>query len=145
MAQQMTFQQSGNDAIKQRITQIANKIKNKKPVLKRIGINLLNEIDKSFQRGGNDKGAWAPDSPVTIARKGSSKVLVDTGLLRGSYIMKVGADFVDVGTPVRYASPLQEGTKDMPASPMLPSKSKTLSITKDTLEKYIREITRMGT
>jgi len=47
-------------------------------------------IFDAFDTGGF--GRWAPDSPATIKAKGSSKPLIDTGLLRQSITWVVGDD-----------------------------------------------------
>lgn len=51
-----------------------------------IGQYILNEIKKSI-----NEGIPPPNSPVTIARKGSSKPLVDTGQLRNALTFKVSS------------------------------------------------------
>ena len=50
----------------------------------RIGMIMQSEIQKSI-----DSGPWKANSPMTIARKGSSKPLIDTGFMRQSVTFKV--------------------------------------------------------
>lgn len=52
-----------------------------------VGIWCEEIIDNAFLSGGF--GSWAPNSPITITIKGSSKPLIDTGQLRASITSKV--------------------------------------------------------
>lgn len=52
-----------------------------------LGTTARNVVDKAFETGGF--GQWAPNSPVTIRRKGSSKPLIDTAQLRKSVTYEV--------------------------------------------------------
>ena len=49
-----------------------------------VGLVMEDEIRTSI-----DTGNWAPNSPQTIARKGSDKPLIDTGFMRMSVASKV--------------------------------------------------------
>jgi len=58
------------------------------------------KVLKAFQTRGNSNGiTWAPNAPSTIARKGSSKPLIDTGQLRGSIQVVQSGDVFFVGVP----------------------------------------------
>jgi phage gpG-like protein len=59
----------------------------KKKALGKLGVFAENIIQKAFDTAGF--GQWAPNSPRTIAAKGSSHPLVDTGALRRSVTSKV--------------------------------------------------------
>ena len=50
-----------------------------KNVLEKVGEHMKGEITKSIVSGD-----WAPNAPYTVEEKGSSKPLIDTGLLRQS-------------------------------------------------------------
>jgi phage gpG-like protein len=56
-------------------------------LLKRFGIVCENAIQEAFASAGF--GAWAPNAPSTIRRKGSSAPLIDVGELRRSIASKV--------------------------------------------------------
>lgn len=56
----------------------------RRQVLARLGLFAENEVVAKI-----DRGPFIPNKPATIARKGSSKPLIDTGRLRGSIISKV--------------------------------------------------------
>ena len=47
-----------------------------------IGTQAMNISKKAFTSGGY--GAWAPLDPATVKAKGSSQILIDTGMLRSS-------------------------------------------------------------
>ncbi len=57
--------------------------------LKRAGMMGQNAARAWFEDPRNE---WAPDSPSTIARKGSDRPLIDTGQLRKSIIYVVSKD-----------------------------------------------------
>ncbi len=47
-------------------------------------------------------GEWPPNTPETIARKGSAAPMIDTGQLRGSIRAESGPDFAMASTSVAY-------------------------------------------
>jgi hypothetical protein len=47
--------------------------------LQRLGIEAQGDVQMSIVSGG-----WAPNSPVTVKMKGSSRPLIDTGAMRQS-------------------------------------------------------------
>ena len=51
--------------------------------LRRVGLHLQNIARNWFE---DSRNGWAPNSPLTIARKGSELPLVDTGDLRSSIV-----------------------------------------------------------
>lgn len=57
------------------------------PAMQQVGVLAENVVDEAFETRGS--GKWAPNSPVTIARKGSDSPLIDTGKLRRSITSKV--------------------------------------------------------
>lgn len=52
-----------------------------------LGIIGENVVQEAFKTGGF--GTWAKLSPITIARKGSDKILIDTGQLRKAITSRV--------------------------------------------------------
>lgn len=48
--------------------------------LEELGVTAQNTVQEAFETGG--WGQWAPLKPRTIARKGSSAILIDSGQLR---------------------------------------------------------------
>jgi len=109
--------------------------------LKQVGILLLNQIDTFFQISGNptDGGSWQRNSLVTIARKGSSKPLIDTGRLRASFTFDYKPGKLTVGTPVQYAEFHQNGNR-VPRRPMLPSDKEVEKVTIKQYNSYIANL-----
>ena len=86
--------------------------------LKLIGNAVFGWVDKNFKTEGKAPGRYAPWQklkPNTIAgrRKGSKKILQDTGRLRQSYVSKVhrSAQWVAIGTKDKRAQWHEYGTK----------------------------------
>lgn len=86
----------------------------KKQLLSAVGLRILRWVDENFKREGIEV-KWRPLSPNTIAgrRRGSSKVLQDTGRLKNSFSFQLlsGGDSVQVGTNVEYAKHHHYGTR----------------------------------
>lgn len=55
--------------------------------LKVLGISAYNKVQEAFESKGF--GKWAPNSPMTIAKKGSSSPLIDTSEFRNSVTWQV--------------------------------------------------------
>lgn len=52
-----------------------------------VALGAVETIDEAFATSGF--GEWAPNSPITVAMKGSAMPLVDTGRLRGAITFEV--------------------------------------------------------
>lgn len=130
----------GTDELTRNFRQMEKKVKNHKVLYKRIGIKLVKWIDDNFKAEGIEE-KWAGLKPRTIARrrKGSSKILQDTGGLRASYDYKVGSRSVKIGSGKDYAKHHEFGTKYIPKRPMLPSKPLALTIAIDVTQKFVAE------
>jgi phage gpG-like protein len=105
--------------------------------LKRLGVNVTprkylklvgeawrGEIDRTFKREGRRGEQWKPLDPKTIKRrrKGSSRILQDTGTLRGSFSQATAQRSVRVGTNVFYAEYHEEGTTSKLGNPHIPKR-----------------------
>lgn len=92
--------------------------------LEEIGAYLHRRVIENFERQSDPWGRpWEPLSPETVARKGSSRILEDTGGLRQSIAWRlVGSEAVAVGTNLEYAPVHQFGAKrkNIPERPFLP-------------------------
>ena len=87
----------GSQQVQLKLTNIGRGIKNPKPVLKRIGVTLLKEIDKNFRQEGNDGTGWAS------LKFRDGRILRKTGNLAGSFVFElIGNTGVKVGSPVEY-------------------------------------------
>ena len=78
-------------------------------------------IDRNFQQQGGLAGGWRALRPNTIAgrRKGSSRVLQDTGLLRASFVPAWDDKAAVVGSAQKVSLWHEKGTKGSPETPYL--------------------------
>ena len=76
---------------------------------------------------------------LTIARKGSSRVLIDTGVLRGSFRQDITGNTLRIGTQVKYAKYHEEGD-GVPKRPMLPSTAKVVEVIDKQYTNYIAKL-----
>lgn len=79
--------------------------------LSAIGLKLMQWGDRNFRQEGIETN-WKPLRPSTVAgrRKGSSKVLQDTGRLRQSFDYQVTGSRLDYGTDSKIAPYHHHGT-----------------------------------
>ena len=138
----MTVIVIGGRALQRRFRTLARGLNNRLVLFKRIGIKLLNEIDRTFKEETHEGKAWSPLSEATKSRRGrggeSSKILQDTGTLRRAYVMKAGKNQVAVGTPIIYSKPHEDGTTHTPQRKMLPSKKRGLEIALSAGRKFVK-------
>jgi phage gpG-like protein len=87
----------------------ASKVMRPATLLGVIGAAHLNWIDDNFRRRGIER-RWPALSPNTVAAKGSSAPLQDTGRLRQSFSTEVAGDEVRTGTVNQVASIHHSGT-----------------------------------
>jgi phage gpG-like protein len=84
--------------------------KNLQPVMVVQAESIKKLLDDAFrQQRGPDGTPWAPNAPATIARKGSAKAGIDTGLLRASTTATASGNSISFGTNSPYAGPNQFG------------------------------------
>lgn len=76
-----------NKTITTQFNQVFEKGKDAKDALSIIGVKATNISKGAFTSAGY--GTWSPLKPQTIARKGSSRILIDTGILRSSITWSV--------------------------------------------------------
>lgn len=84
---------------------LAAKLKDRKPLLHRIGTRLQSEIELTFRNSGNSQDPiWPHLAPSTAYKKAtegrSEKPLISTGRLRGSFTFEADNDKVIVGTVI---------------------------------------------
>jgi len=93
------------------------RLKNMKPVMRVIAQDMQTRKDINFRKQEDPYGKkWAALSDATIAgrrnkSRDTTKILQDTGRLRASFTTKVGDDFAQIGTNVKYAPTHQFGAK----------------------------------
>jgi phage gpG-like protein len=113
---QVSIKVKGADEIERKFNKLARKVKNRVPLYKRIGVNLLNEISHTFRTETHEGKRWKPlkmstmlarrrgpraGKAITIARRkertvAQPKILQDTGTLRRSFVMDVSRRYVKV-------------------------------------------------
>lgn len=92
--------------------ELAGKTFNPRVLVRAIGEAELRWINENFRTEGGKVGGWRPLSPNTIAAKGSSRILQDTGELRKSFVYHIISDrIVQVGSGKEYASYHERGTR----------------------------------
>lgn len=97
-----------------KLSKLIRNTKNKKPLLKTIGIQGQVNIEKHFKTESDSQGrAWKPLNPKTLkARKGKRSneagILKDTGRLR-NIAFNINPKSVIVGTTINYGGPHQFG------------------------------------
>ena len=127
----------GNKQVQNKLAKLAKGIGNKRPVLKRIGVALVKQVNEHFQKQGNEQGGWAP-----TVRGG--QILRDTGNLAGSFVFEVKDDSVQVGSPVDYSEWHEYGVpeRNLPVRRMLPLPKTATRIAEEIIKKYIKELTK---
>jgi phage gpG-like protein len=116
-----------------RLQQLSNAITNLQPAMRSIGQSLKSNIRLCFVDTKSPDGInWAALSPTTISkrRQGSDVPLSDTGVLKNSFTVLAGSDYVEVGTNAPQAAMMNfGGTKaifphlwgDIPARQFMPT------------------------
>ena len=131
---ELKFSVKGLDKIRGSIGDMEERAKNLEPVLKGRAETLNTLIDDSFEKSRSPLGEkWSPLSPATVRgrRRGSSKPLVDTGVLRQSSFAQASKNSILFGVSGEATSrgaAHQFGTKKsgrnrntvIPARPFLP-------------------------
>lgn len=107
---------------------------------RRYGIQAMNWILENFQREGGllEDGPWQKLSENTIAgrRKGSSRILQNTGILRASFQPQVTSTEVRVGSALKVALWQNEGTKG--PYPIVPKNALALAFPSANPNKKVR-------
>lgn len=62
--------------------------------------DLQSAVVEMFETSGH--GKWPPNKPSTIAKKGSSKPMIDTGAMMGSIRAESGPDYAMAATDKEY-------------------------------------------
>ena len=135
----------GTKGLQKKFRNLALKGGDRRNLLGRIGIQVLNEVSANFDAQGNEGKPWVPLRAATLERrrkgrgKGGGRILEDTGALRRSFVMAANEREVKVGTPTIYAPPHEFGFKHIPQRKMLPEQKRGLQLGIDTAEKFIAQ------
>ncbi len=104
--------QYDDHAIQEALQRLLNRTGNLRPALAEIGDVLTESSKQRFETlTAPDGGHWAPNSPVTVDRKGHSRPLSgETGALMQTIHSDVVDNFtVEIGSPMQYAAMMQFG------------------------------------
>jgi hypothetical protein len=115
------FELVGGPAVEM-LDRIESRLQNTRPVMAQLVDDFHDLEQDAFASAGF--GSWAPDSAETVAYKGSSRVLVDTGALMSSLVhggaLSLSDDEVTFGTSVRAAPYLKRGARGAPPRDPIP-------------------------
>ncbi|RJP17901.1 MAG: phage virion morphogenesis protein [Deltaproteobacteria bacterium] len=112
--------------IREALSRLASKVRNLAPAMKNIGEYLQRSTWERFGAQKDPQGKpWAKLKPGTLARKKTSKILIESSGLRDSIHYEASSDSVSVGTDKIYAAIHQFGGKTSPHT-IRPSRKKAL-------------------
>ncbi len=123
----MRLELKGLDKASKRYREMAQRARDLTPAATAAANDIKTLVADSFRRSTDPSTGkkWAPlaDSTVARRRNGSSKPLLDTGVLSRSIAAEPSSDSVIFGTNVPYAGPHQFGSKarKIPQRRFLPS------------------------
>lgn len=104
------------------LQEVEARLSNLRPAFLSIGEYAIRKANDNF-RGQHDPDgvAWAPLSANYRKRKRGTKILTESGRLRGSITYQLTALTVTVGTNAKYARAHQEGypKRNLPARPFI--------------------------
>ena len=103
-------------AASQMVDGIADRLERPRNILGRMGEELIDHEEELFASEGH--GEWPALDPMTVAAKGSGRLLVDTGQLladlTSNSAIRIEDDSVEVSTSHPAAGYLRSGTSRMP-------------------------------
>lgn len=109
-----------------RVKLMMDRVKDPSPALDRAGSYLTSATIRRIS-----KGEYAPNSPLTMATKGSSKPLMDRGLLRNSMTHRIEGGSIVVGSNHPAAGLLHSGGTITPKTAktlLIPAGAKTRAL-----------------
>ena len=118
---------SGVSKLKQKLQLQADKLSNLQPFWQLVGMYVQKQtIKERFDKEQAPDGTkWKPLSPARIKQRlkrhktGKMKILQDVGELRRSIQYEAGANYVRIGSNLKYARTHQFGRGNIPARPFL--------------------------
>ena len=124
---QISIRVEGLKRVQQKLKVTADRLINLQPYWQLVGMYVQRQtIRERFNKEQSPEGQkWKPLSHATIRRrkkhhkKGSMKILQDTGELRRSIAYEANNDSVRVGSKLKYARTHQFGRGNIPARPFL--------------------------
>lgn len=148
-----------DDHARSSLERLSAALGNLTPLMSEIGEDLLISTRQRFVDEEAPSGAnWAPLSQTTKKHKkrNADKILTQDGYLSGSLVTQPGVDYVDVGSPMIYASTHQYGAEkgefgetsngrpipfgDIPARPYLGLSDDDEATIRATLNAWLRRL-----
>ncbi|MEN8720472.1 MAG: phage virion morphogenesis protein [Oceanococcaceae bacterium] len=153
----LAFEIEGDDEIIRRLNKLLGRVETIQTVLAEAGNRIVDNIRLTFTDSESPYGvAWAPLSPVTIAKpvipggatlRGDGQPLLNTGTLRDSIALATVGNAVEIGTNDPRAPTHQFGARqgeygrssrngpipwgDVPARPFLPIRGGSVDLPDD--------------
>lgn len=100
-----------SDAITRALSRAFDTLSDTTPIMQDIGSYLRSSTVDRFKSGvGPDGSAWAPNSPVTLARKKDTRPLFgESNRLNNEFGLEAGSDYAEVSSVLPYAAVQQFG------------------------------------
>jgi phage virion morphogenesis protein len=133
----ITTIQINSAQVEHALAELARRTAHLQPAFDDIGEAIKNNVLFGFRDEKSPDGIkWKALSPQTIARRrnNSSKILNDTGRLKGSFTHVATNSHVEITTDAEYAPFHQFGTSKMVARPFFPSQTLPQEWERDVLD-----------
>lgn len=109
------MQPSGDyKAFLEEVSKLVKLSKNRKGLNKKIAVVMQRDVQKHFEDEQSPHGKWIGLKPMTIIKKGSSKILQDTRRLLSSISVDSNNNKAETGTNVIYAKTHNYGRGRIP-------------------------------
>jgi len=153
----LTLKTTGEKRLQRKFTSLAKGMKNRKPLFKGIGVELINEIGRTFKSQTWEGTHWIDIKPATKASRrrgegvGSPQILIDTSTLRNSFDVEATNNQVRVGSPLflrkkdtgkvveNYGEIHEKGLGNVPQRRMIPSLKRGLEIAIEQARNFTRK------
>lgn len=98
--------------VRQALENLQRRVSDLTPVMHDIGQVLVEGMRARLRDGRDVEGRpFAPNSPVTLARKKDTRPLVDSGMMASQFAYQAGRDYVEAGSNAVQAATLHFGAK----------------------------------
>ena len=98
--------------VRQALENLQRRVSDLTPVMHDIGQVLVEGMRARLRDSRDVEGRpFAPNSPVTLARKKGTRPLVDSGMMASQFAYQAGRDYVEAGSNAVQAATLHFGAK----------------------------------
>ncbi len=98
--------------VREALAKLQRRLGDLTPVMHDIGQALVEGMRARLRDGRDVEGRpFAPNSPVTLARKRGARPLVDSGMMASQFAYQAGRDFVEAGSNAVQAATLHFGAR----------------------------------